>query len=68
MDKERELMKKEILKELIFDRLYRCLTVEAGVVKFDRYELDNADMLYMLNQYDPEKYRVVTEMQIAREG
>lgn len=68
MDKERELMKKEILKELIFDRLYRCVTVEAGVVKFDRYELDSADMLYMLNKYDPEKYRVVTEMQIAREG
>lgn len=63
MDKERELMKKEILKELIFDRLYRCIEVDSeGKVEFEKYGLDDEDMLYMLKQYDPEKYGVVVEV------
>lgn len=63
MDKERELMKKEILKELIFDRLYRCIEVgNDGTPAFDKYEINDEDMLYMLKQYDPEKYGVVVEV------
>lgn len=62
MDRERAELKREIIKELLFDRLYRCIIIEDGATKFDKYELDNADLLYMLRQYDPEKVETIEEI------
>jgi len=60
---ETEMIKREILKELIFDRLYRCIELDDnGVATFDRYDLDADDILYMLRNYDSIKYDTVIEI------
>lgn len=63
MDRERAELKREIIKELLFDRLYRCIVLDNdGIPTFDKYELDNEDILYMLKQYDVEKFDTVVEI------
>ena len=62
MDRERIEVKKEIVKELLFDRLYRCIELEDGVPQFENFHLDNKDITYMLRQYDPEKFDTVVEI------
>lgn len=67
MERERLELKREIIKELIFDRLYRCIELDNdGIANFDKYNLDCADMLYMIKQYDPEKFETVED--ILRSG
>lgn len=60
---EQETIKREILKELIFDRLYRCIELDDnGIATFDKYDLDGKDILYMLRNYDSIKYDTVIEI------
>ena len=62
MDRERQEIKREIIKEMLFDRLYRCIEIVNDEAKFDKYNLDNDDLLYMLRQYDPEKFDTYVEI------
>ena len=47
---------------MLFDRLYRCIEIVNDETKFDKYNLDNDDLLYMLRQYDPEKFDTYVEI------
>lgn len=59
---EKESIKKEILIDLLLDKLYRCLSVEKNEVVFDRYDLNEEDMQYILKKLDEERYKVYCEM------
>ena len=59
---EKESMRKEIIIDLFFDKLYRCLEVENQKVTFDRYSLNEKDMQFLLKKYDEEKYNAYCEM------
>lgn len=59
---EKESIKKEILIDLILEKLYRCLSVEKNKVVFDRYNLNEEDMQYILKELDEERYKVYCEM------
>ncbi len=59
---EKEIIKKEIIVELLFDKLFRCLNVENKKVVFERYDLNEEDMQFLLKKYDEEKYNAYCEM------
>lgn len=59
---EKENLKKEIIIELIIDKLFRCLEVEDGIINFEKYNINREDMQFLLKKYDEEKYNAYCEM------
>ena len=59
---EKESIKKEILIDLIVDKLYRCLEAEDGKVNFEKYNIDSKDVQYLLKKLDEERYNAYCEM------
>lgn len=59
---EKENIKKEIIIELLLDKLYRCLEVENKKIGFDKYKVNEKDMQFLLEKYDKDKYDAYCEM------
>lgn len=59
---EKENIKKEILLDLLIDKLFRCLEAEDGKVSFEKYKIDSKDIDYLLKKLDGERYNAYCEM------
>ena len=59
---EKENIKKEIISDFIMDKLYNCLELDNGKIIFDRYNLSDKEMLYMLKKFDEEKFETYSEI------
>jgi len=60
---EKENIKKEILMELIVDKIYECLGVTSeGTIYFDKYDIDVKDVQHLLKKLDEERYNAYCEM------
>lgn len=59
-----KVIKKEVIKEIIFDILFNSLVNEKGTIEFDRYNIDEKNMLYLLRKYDEEKFEEYKNMLI----
>lgn len=57
-----EKIRKEIITDLIFEKLFRCLNVENKKVTFDKYKLNDEDMQYLLEKFNTEKYDAYCKM------
>ena len=65
---EKENIKKEILLDLLVDKLYECLEVEDGKVSFERYNIDYKDIQYLLKKLDEDRYNAYCEMLLNTEN
>lgn len=60
---EKEKIRKEVILELIIDKQYDCLKVNSNKqLKFDKYSIDDKQMLYLLKQYDIEKFNAYVNL------
>ena len=53
---KKEEIKKEIIIDLLIDKLFGCLEVENGKVHFDKYDISSKEVLFLLEHYDKERY------------
>lgn len=51
----------KIVNELIIEKLYRCIELEDGKLVFDKYDLDNEDMIWLLKRLDEEKFKLIED-------
>lgn len=62
-DNKVDLMRKEIISELIVDGLFNSLKkMSNGKIKVDSYKIDEDNMTYLIKKYDPEKFACYEKM------
>ena len=58
-----EKIKKEIISELIIDGLFQSLRkMSNGKIEVESYKINEKNMTYLLEKYDPEKFQVYEKM------
>ena len=62
-DNKVDLMRKEIISELIVDGLFNSLKkMSNGKIKVESYKIDEDNMTYLIKKYDPEKFAEYEKM------
>lgn len=62
-DEIQEKIKKEIISELIIDGLFQSLKKTSnGKIEVESYKISEKNMTYLLEKYDPEKFKVYEKM------
>lgn len=62
-DNKINLMRKEIISELIVDGLFNSLKkMSNGKIEVESYKIDENNMTYLIKKYDPEKFAVYEKM------
>jgi len=62
-DNKVDLMRKEIISELIVDGLFNSLKkMSSGKIRVESYEIDENNMTYLIKKYDPEKFAAYEKM------
>lgn len=62
-DEIQEKIKKEIISELIIDELFQSLKKTSnGKIEVESYNISEKNMTYLLEKYDPEKFKVYEKM------
>ena len=59
---EKEIIKKQIIVELLIDKLYGCIELENGKITFDKYDINGKELLFLLKQYDNEKFDAICDL------
>ena len=57
-------IKQEIIINLLIEKLYDGLEVESGKVVYDRYNLSNKEVKFLLKEYDEKRFNTYCEMLI----
>lgn len=57
-------IKQEIIIKLLIEKLYDGLEVESGKVVYDRYNLTNKEIKFLLKEYDEKRFNTYSEMLI----
>lgn len=61
--KFKKKIKKEIISELIIDELFQSLKKTSnGKIEVESYNISEKNMTYLLEKYDPEKFKVYEKM------
>lgn len=58
-------VKKDITLNMIMDILYSTLTLDDGKLEIDRYKLKEECLLYLLKEFDEERFKAIFEMKKA---
>lgn len=54
---EKDILRKEIVLELLIEKLFSCIEInDKGEIEFEKYNMTSKDTLFLLEQYDKEKY------------
>ena len=62
-DNKVDLMRKEIISELIVDGLFNSLKkMSSGKIRVESYKIDEDNMTYLIKKYDPEKFAAYEKM------
>lgn len=62
-DEIQEKIKKEIISDLIIDGLFQSLKKTSnGKIEVESYNISEKNMTYLLEKYDPEKFKVYEKM------
>lgn len=62
-DNKVDLMRKEIISELVIDGLFNSLKkMSSGKIKVESYKIDEDNMTYLIKKYDPEKFAAYEEL------
>lgn len=63
MEENQEKIRKEIISELIIDGLFQSLKKTSnGKIEVESYNISEKNMTYLLEKYDPEKFKVFEKM------
>lgn len=57
-------IKQDIIIKLLIEKLYDGLEVESGKVVYDRYNLTNKEIKFLLKEYDEKRFNTYCEMLI----
>ena len=57
-------IKQEIIIKLLIEKLYDGLEVESGKVVYDRFNLTNKEIKFLLKEYDEKRFNTYCEMLI----
>ena len=67
-DNKVDLMRKEIISELIIDGLFNSLKkMSNGKIGVESYKIDENNMTYLIKKYDPEKFAAYEKMLLKNE-
>ena len=62
-NENQEKIKKEIISELIIDELFQSLKkISSGKIEVESYKINEKNMTYLIEKYDPEKFKVFEKM------
>lgn len=62
-DNKADLMRKEIISELVIDGLFNSLKkMSNGKIEVESYKIDEKNMTYLIKRYDPEKFAAYEKM------
>lgn len=62
-DNKVDLMRKEIISELVIDGLFNSLKkMSSGKIQVESYKIDENNMTYLIKKYDPEKFAAYEKM------
>lgn len=63
MEENQEIIKKEIISELIIDGLFQSLKKTSnGKIEVESYKINEKNMTYLLEKYDSEKFKTFEKM------
>ena len=65
---EETKIKQDIIIRLLIEKLYGCLEARDGKIIFDKYNIENKDLLFLLREYDNEKFMAYTKMLLTQGG
>lgn len=67
-DNKVDLMRKEIISELIVDGLFNSLKkMSNGKIEVESYKINEENMTYLIKKYDPEKFVAYEKMLLKNE-